>query len=100
MTRDEVIKGLEQFIADFKPFAGNNADWKRVKDALALLKQEPKLGRWITYPECLAYEGAYAEDHIVCSECKSVWSIMDNDTETFDCCPHCGAKMEEDRDKG
>ena len=40
--REKVIKGLEQFIADFKPFCGNKADWQRVYDALALLKaQEP-----------------------------------------------------------
>lgn len=43
MTREDVIKGLEQFIADFKPFCGNKADWQRVYDALALLKeQEPR----------------------------------------------------------
>lgn len=40
--REKVIKGLEQFVADFKPFCGNKADWQRVYDALALLKaQEP-----------------------------------------------------------
>ena len=40
--REKVIKGLEEFIADFKPFCGNKADWQRVYDALALLKaQEP-----------------------------------------------------------
>lgn len=42
--REKVINGLEQFIADFKPFCGNEADWKRVFDALALLKaQEPRV---------------------------------------------------------
>lgn len=42
MTREEIIKGLEQFIADFKPFCGNKSDWQRVDDALVLLKtQEP-----------------------------------------------------------
>ena len=41
--RENVIKGLEQFIVDFKPFCGNKSDWQRVDDALALLKaQEPK----------------------------------------------------------
>lgn len=50
-------------------------------------------GRWIEYPLCLGYVGAYSEDHIVCSNCKSVWSIIDNDTERFDYCPACGAKM-------
>lgn len=39
-----VIRGLEQFIADFKPFCGNKSDWQRVDDAIALLKaQEPRL---------------------------------------------------------
>ena len=41
---DKAINGLEQFIADFKPFCGNKADWQRVYDALALLKaQEPRV---------------------------------------------------------
>ena len=39
MDREKVIEGLEQFIADFKPFCGNKADWQRVYDALALLKK-------------------------------------------------------------
>ena len=42
IDREKVIKGLEQFITDFKPFCGNKSDWQRVDDALALLKaQEP-----------------------------------------------------------
>lgn len=53
-------------------------------------------GRWIEYPSCLRYVGAYSEDHIVCSNCKSVWSIIDNDTERFDYCPACGAKMDKE----
>lgn len=53
--------------------------------------------RWIGYPECMGYDGAYSDDHIVCSNCKSVWSIIDNDTERFDYCPACGAKMKEDK---
>lgn len=40
MTRDEIIKGLESFKADLKPFAGCAADWKKVDDALALLKAQ------------------------------------------------------------
>lgn len=53
--------------------------------------------RWIEYPLCLGYVGAYSEDHIVCSNCKSVWSIIDNDTERFDYCPACGAKLDGER---
>ena len=52
--------------------------------------------RWIEYPLCLGYMGAYSEDHIVCSNCKTVWSIIDNDTERFNYCPNCGADMRGD----
>ena len=38
--KEKVVKGLEQFKADFKPFCGNNSDWSRVDDALALLKEQ------------------------------------------------------------
>jgi hypothetical protein len=42
--RKKVIRGLEQFKADFKPFCGNKSDWARVDDALALLKaHEPRV---------------------------------------------------------
>lgn len=57
-------------------------------------------GRWISYPECLAFEGAYHDEHIVCSACHSVWNIIDNDTERFDYCPNCGAKMDGERKDG
>jgi len=38
--REKVIRGLERFIDDFKPFCGNRDDWQRVYDALALLKEQ------------------------------------------------------------
>ena len=73
------------------------------KMAIEVLKEVPAVdaapvvhGRWIEYPLCLGYVGAYSEDHIVCSNCKSVWSIIDNDTERFKHCPNCGAKMDAD----
>ena len=53
-------------------------------------------GHWIGYPECLGYDGAYHDEHIVCSACHSVWNIIDNDAERFDYCPACGAKMDEE----
>lgn len=55
-----------------------------------------KHGRWIEYPLCLGYVGAYSEDHIVCSNCKSVWNIIDNEAERFEYCPNCGAKNVEE----
>lgn len=51
-------------------------------------------GRWINYPECLGYDGAYCDENIVCSNCNSVWNIIDNDADRFDYCPTCGAKMD------
>ena len=63
-------------------------------NALALLKEQE--AEWIEYPKCLAYDGAYSDSHIVCSACKHVFSIMDNCTEEFDYCPHCGAKMKQE----
>lgn len=92
MTRNEVIKGLEQFIVDFKPFCGNKADWRRVSDALALLKAEPKRGRWLT---C---EDGWGDEHYQCSECGCEWCLNDGTPKEngMNYCPHCGAKMEAD----
>lgn len=39
IDRDKAINGLERFIADLQPYCGNEADWRRVYDALALLKE-------------------------------------------------------------
>ena len=76
----------------------------RSSDPVCLVEDAPivntvpvKHGRWIGYPECLGYENAYCDEHIVCSECKEVWNIIDNCAETFDYCPHCGAKMDGER---
>ena len=40
---DKIIKGLEQFKSDFKPFCGNGSDWTRVDAAIALLKERDSL---------------------------------------------------------
>lgn len=34
-----------------------------------------------------------AFNKIMCSECKHIWNIMNNDVETFEHCPNCGAVM-------
>ena len=102
MTRDEVIKGLERCMGKVTctgcPLECMEDDvcaLTLLQEAVALLKAEPKRGRWIDYPECLAYDGAYSEDHIVCSCCHHVWDILDNETDTFTFCPNCGAMMVE-----
>ena len=68
---------------------------KVIRQTVEEMKAEPerKKGKWIEYPDCLWYDGAYSDDHIVCSECEHVFSICDNCTEEFDFCPHCGAEM-------
>lgn len=38
-NREEVIKGLEQFKKDLKPFCGSHADWEKFDAGLVLLKE-------------------------------------------------------------
>ena len=47
-------------------------------------------GRW----EQIGYDEAM--NRITCSCCLEYWNIEDNDTETFNYCPNCGAKMDGD----
>lgn len=67
--------------------------WTERFSGIPSAEPERKKGKWIEYPDCLGYEGAYSDDHIVCSECGHVFSICDNCTEEFDFCPHCGSDM-------
>lgn len=63
---------------------------------LPTVEAEPvRHGHWIEYPLSLVFEKAYSKDHIVCSCCEEAFNVFDNDTERFDYCPHCGAKMDE-----
>ena len=39
---EKVIKGMEQFRADLKPFCGNHADWERFDAGLSMLKEQEK----------------------------------------------------------
>lgn len=59
--RENVIKGLEQFIVDFKPFCGNKADWQRVYDVIALLKAQEQKPQVMTLEEVehLTYGSPY-----------------------------------------
>lgn len=108
MDREKVIKGIERCLVCETSVIATEEGQKAyreceyttglycrrdnlLRDALELLKEQE--AEWIEYPECLAYDGANSDSHIVCSACKHVFSIMDNCTEEFDYCPHCGAKM-------
>ena len=39
-------------------------------------------------------------DEMECSVCKRQWNYCDNDTNTFNFCPNCGAKMDGGADNG
>lgn len=89
IDRNAVMLRVREFIGN--PTYNENM---LVNDLNALPSAEPeKKGKWIEYPDCLRYEGAYNDDHIVCSECGHVFSICNNCTEEFDFCPNCGADM-------
>ena len=38
--REKIIKGLEQFKADLKPYCGNRADWEKFDAGFAMLKEQ------------------------------------------------------------
>ena len=57
-----------------------------------------KRGKWIEYPEVLKFADALDDSYIACSCCGNVFSVIDNETERFNFCPNCGAKMEGDVD--
>jgi hypothetical protein len=68
----------------------------RVRALPAAHVQHVVHGKWIGWPECLQYDGAYSDDQIVCSSCHKVWNLIDNCTEDFNFCPNCGAYMVEE----
>jgi len=93
----DYIKNLCQNPANSEDWLGGVCDAiNAVEDVNAVDAVPVRHGRWINYPECLRYESAYCEEDIVCSECHSVWNIIDNDADRFDYCPACGAKMDGD----
>ena len=99
MTREEAIEELSILLNKYQD--GNFGD--AIDMAMTALEQEPKTGHWIEtaeeyYKAVNEYGGGVNEDtpyfteDIACSECLSMFSVIDNETERFDCCPHCGAK--------
>ena len=106
MTKDEVIKGLEQFIVDFKPFCGNKADWRRVYDALALLKASPKHGHWVKVG---GYVTPGGDPVWKCSECGKGLHVYGIEHGTYGAdvtdgqwvtCPNCGSWNVEEEPNG
>ena len=99
MTREEAIEELSILLNKYQD--GHFGD--AIDMAMTALEQEQKTGHWIEtaeeyYKAVNEYGGGVNEDtpyfteDIACSECLSMFSVIDNETERFDCCPHCGAK--------
>lgn len=112
MTTSELIRALEHMQAETGSLVCLGCGHENscsvrgcaiIQEATKALKltadvQPVVIGEWVGYPECLKYENAYSQDHIVCSACEECFSILDNDTERFNFCPNCGADMREEAD--
>ena len=61
-----------------------------INDAPTVDAEPVRQGHWIEIHDLLF-------DYIRCSECGEDWCTEDNDTETFNYCPNCGAEMDEVR---
>lgn len=59
MDIEKVIKGLEQFRADLKPFCGNRADWEKFDAGLALLKEQEAIVHCKDCKDCHIYGNGY-----------------------------------------
>ena len=59
-----------------------------VKSQPAADVTEVRHGEWVQ----IGYDEAL--DRITCSCCKEYFNLIDNCTEAFNYCPHCGAKMD------
>ena len=65
-----------------------------IKNAPTVDAVEVVHGEWVQ----IGYDKAM--DRITCSCCKEYWNIADNDTESFNYCPNCGAKMDGGNEDG
>lgn len=93
LSYDELIKVLREREAQDAIFGEAADKIEQLQRAYmrAFERARKNRMRWIEYPECLGWDGAYSEDHIVCSSCGAVFNIMDNEADRFNCCPVCGA---------
>ena len=78
---EKVIRGLEEFKADFKPFAGNRFDWQKVDNALELLKTEPpkeqepsKYEYHIDHTDCIWHGTDDNQCPSTCSQYRDGWN--------------------------
>ena len=82
----------EILLCDLTLFAVSWAEKERPFDCPLIEVPEQKHGKWIEYTEAFGFGGL--QEHIVCSECLEVFYLVNNDTEKFNYCPWCGARMD------
>lgn len=82
---------------------------KLIKDAPTI--EERKRGEWIedaeTFYKAVNEKGGgvnedtpfFTEDDVACSECLTLFNVLENRTDIFDFCPHCGADMRGEQDE-
>lgn len=83
IDRERVVKGLEQFKADFKPFCGNGSDWARVDDAINLLKEQEAI--LVDTKVIGTFNG---DTEVYC--CRDCRTTLDP---AFHYCPSCGQEV-------
>ena len=64
---EKVIKGLEQFRNDLKPFCGNHADWERFDAGLSLLR-----GQEAVKPVCKIF---FDIPYYFCGQCNEMLNM-------------------------
>ena len=84
--REKVIKGLEQFKADFKPFCGNRADWERFDAGLALLKEQETEWEHLWDAPDGTFKGR-------CKKCGLGHFFIEGHDTQYKFCPECGRKV-------
>jgi len=91
---EKAIKGLEEFIRDIKPFYGNQEDWKKIYDALDLLKEQDNCENCaigiedrqpvVRCKDCKYWRQLYGDrpfySSIGCCDCDDMWRSLDGET--------------------
>ena len=82
LDREKIIKGMEQFRTDLKPFCGNHADWERFDAGLSMLKEQEAVQPVFDVKR---------DDVIGRFHCGACHSMIDSIHPLY--CPHCGRKV-------
>lgn len=104
MTNEEAINLIQEIEEDGRNVTSEHIE--ALKLAIEALEERPH-GEWIIkaedYYKAVNERGGgvdentpYFVDDIACPKCLTKFSVIDNETEKFKCCPNCGARMEKE----